>query len=313
MTRLDVRLTFRLYRFEIISFSVLIGLLAIAAVVTANMLDATGYGANCWTGTGSPACESMGRAFFDLEQARVPLIRASLIAMPYLLAALVGAPLVATELERGTTRLAWSLAPSRVRWLVARTVPIAVITFALALVAGLALDWLTAATSPGTDVANAFDGFGDRGVVLAARVMFVFAVGVLVGAIMGRMLPALIVTIVIAAVGIGGGSQVHSRILASEAVWVDTESGSGAPGDLFLDQRIRTPDGAMVTWDEMFSLVPQPEDGSDWPPPGYTFVALVVPGTRYGFVELREVGVLAGASLVALGLAAFTVRRRRPG
>ena len=313
MTRLDVRLTLRLYRFEIISFGALIGLLAIAAVVTADMLDSTGYGASCWNGIGSPDCESMGRAFWALQQTRVPLIHASLVALPYLLAALVGAPLVARELERGTTRLAWSLAPSRVGWLVSRVVPIAVITLVPALVAGLALDRLTAASAPGTDVANAFDAFGDRGVVLAARVMFVFAVGVPIGAIIGRMLPALIVAMVVGAVGIAGGSYVHSRILASEAVWVDTASGSGAPGDLFFDQRIRTPDGAMVTWDELFSLVPQPEDGSDWPPAGYTFVALVVPGTRYGFVELREVGALAGASLVALGLAAFTVRRRRPG
>jgi hypothetical protein len=42
-------------------------------------------------------------------------------------------------------------------------------------------------------------------------------------------------------------------------------------------------------------------------------MALVVPGTRYQEVELREVGVLAGGSLVAVGLAGIAVRRRRPG
>jgi hypothetical protein len=313
MTLLDVRLAFRLHHFEILGLGALVGLGAIAADITAWMLDATGYGARCWTGTGSTDCEAMGRAFFGLQQARVPLIQSILGGLPFLLAALVGAPLVARELERGTSRLAWSLAPSRLRWLVVRVTPIAVVVFALAFLAGAALDRLLAAVAPGTDVASSFDRFGDRGVVLAARATFVFAVGVAVGSVMGRVLPALLLTAVIAGVGIGGGSYVHSRILASEAVWVDTGTGSGNPGDLFFDQRVRTPDGAMITWDELFASVPQPEDGSDWPPAGYTFVALVVPGARYPSVELREVAALGGASLAALALAALAVQRRRPG
>ena len=84
------------------------------------------------------------------------------------------------------------------------------------------------------------------------------------------------------------------------------------PGALYIDQRIRMPDGRVVTWEELNVLVPM-EDGSDWPPAGYTYVALVVPGERYPFVQAREVTALAGASLVAFGIAAIAVRRRRPG
>ncbi len=313
MRAFDLRLALRLHRFEILGFGVLVGLLSVAAVITAGMLDATGYGTHCWTGTNTPDCEAMGRAFFGLEQTQVPMVQSILVALPFLLGAMVGAPLVARELERGTSRLTWSLAPSRLGWLVFRVVPVAVIVFTLAFVAGAALDRLWAAISPDVDIANAFSGFGSRGVVLAARATFVFAVGVAVGAVMGRVLPALMVTAVIATVGLTGGSYVHSGILASEAVWVETASGTGAPGDLFIDQRVRTPDGGVVTWDQLFTLVPQPEDGSNWPPVGYTFVALVVPGERYRFVELREVGALAGGSLAALGIAGLAVRRRRPG
>jgi hypothetical protein len=309
----DVQLAFRLHRFEIVGFGVLIGLLAIAAVVTAGMLDATGYGTRCWTGTQTPACEAMGRAFFGLMQAQVPMVQAILVALPFLLGAMVGAPLVARELERGTSRLAWSLTPSRLRWFVVRVAPIAIIVFALAFVAGAALDRLWAAISPGTDIANAFDGFGGRGVVLAARVMFVFAVGVSVGAVMGRVLPALIVTAVIAYVGIAGGSYVHGKILASEAVWVETGTGTGAPGDLFFDQAIRLPDGSLVSWDEAYAMTSS-TDGSPWsPPPGSEQLALVVPGARYRQVELREVGALAAGGLAALAIGALAVRRRRPG
>jgi hypothetical protein len=224
---------------------------------------------------------------------------------------MVGGPLVARELERGTSRLAWSLAPSRVRWFVARLLPALVVVFGLAFVAGAALDRLTAAVEPWTDVANGFTNFGFRGVVLAARATFVFAIGVSAGAMLGRVLPTLLVTAVVAYVGLAGGSYVHGRILATEAVVADGEIGN--PGDLYVDQRFRLPDGRLVDWREMEALYPYPEDGTAWAGEGLPIVAFVVPGERYRQVELREVGALGGGSVVALGLAALAVRRRRPG
>jgi hypothetical protein len=315
MTRFDLRMAFRLHRFEIVGFGVLIGLLSIAAVVVAGNLDATGYGARCdpMGGGNPPECERLGRAFYDIQSSQVSPVQGILMVLPFLLGALVGAPLVARELERGTSRLAWSLAPSRLRWFAVRVLPAVVIVFGLAFVAGAALDRLMAAVEPRTDISASFAAYGSRGVVLAARATFVFAVGVVVGAVMGRMLPALIVTAVVAYVGLAGGSYVHGKILAGETVQVDDATGAGVPGAMYFDQRIRTPDGRLVTWDELYSLVPQPEDTSAWPPAGYTVVALVVPGERYRFVEAREVGALAGGSLVALGIGAFAVRRRRPG
>lgn len=314
MRLVDLRLAFRLHRFELVGFGVLIVLLSMAAVVTAGMLDATGYGAQCSRdgGPNPAACEAMGRAFYGLQQTQVPMVQSILVALPFLLGALVGAPLVARELERGTSRLAWSLAPSRSRWLLSRLVPAVIVVFALSLLAGAALDRLMASLEPGTDVGHAFVGFGSRGVALAARATFVFAIGVSVGALSGRVLPALVITAVVGYVALAGGSYVHGKILASEAVWVDTDSGTGAPGDLFIDQRVRTPGGRVVTWDEFFSLVPPTNDGTG-PPPGYTFVALVVAGERYPLVELREAGALAGGSLGSLTLAGLAIRRRRPG
>jgi hypothetical protein len=315
MTLVDLRLAYRMHRFEIVGFGVLIAMFVIAAVMSAAQLDATGYGWQCRQDVGpNPiACEAMGRAFYALQQTQVPMVAAILLALPFLLGALVGAPLVARELERGTSRLAWSLAPSRFRWYLVRLLPVLVVVFGFAFVAGVALDRLTGATEPGSDMANSFAGFGTRGVVVAARVTFVLAIGVAVGAVMGRMLPALILTAAIATVGLAGGSLVHGKILASEAVFVDGEWGNGNSGDLFIDQRIRAPGGDMLTWDQLYAIAPPPEDGSDWPPAGYTFVSLVVPGERYRFVEAREVAALAGGSLVALAIGALAVRRRRPG
>jgi hypothetical protein len=316
-TRFDLRLAFRLHRFEIVGFTALVSVLAAAGVGLAGLLDATGYGAACdpMQDIGySPACEAMGRRYYDLQASWVSLVQGLLLAAPFLVGLLAGPPLVARELERGTGRLAWSLAPSRVRWFVARLVPVLVVVFGLALVAGLALDRLTAAMEPRTDIFASFAAFGARGVVYAARVAFVFAIGVVVGAVLGRTLPALLVTAVIAFIAIGGGSYVHGRWLASEAIFVDDETGGPVPGAIYVDQRLRDPSGRILTWDEAYAVMP-PEDADtvEWPPAGWTYVSLVVPGDRYPFVAARETAALAGASLVAFVIAGVAVRRRRPG
>jgi len=52
-------------------------------------------------------------------------------------------------------------------------------------------------------------------------------------------------------------------------------------------------------------------DGASWPT--LPQVMIGVPGTRYREVEVREVGALAGGSLVAFLGTAFVIHRRRPG
>jgi len=236
MNLLDLRLAYRFHRFEILGFGFLILLATIGAVFVAANLDATGYGGHCsaFGGANPASCEAMGRAFYDIQASQVGPVQAILVVLPFLLGALIGAAVVGREVERGTSRLAWSLTPSRARWFLVRVLPALVIVFALTFVAGAALDRLVASTEPWTDPANNFSGFGARGVVLAARATFVFAIGVAVGAVLGRALPALIVTAVVAYVAIGGGSYVHGRILASEAVLVDEPASepSGHPREL---------------------------------------------------------------------------------
>jgi len=99
-----------------------------------------------------------------------------------------------------------------------------------------------------------------------------------------------------------------------EAVVID---GLGAsPGDLFIDQKFRLPDGRIVGWDVIQQIDPPPTkappEGEPETWPHESMVALIVPGERYRFVETREAAALAGASVVALAIAALAVNRRRP-
>lgn len=310
-----IRLSLRLQRFELFGLGILVALASASAVLVAGQLNASGFGPACLleqrSGVVSPGCEAAQRAF---ESARsggaVGVTQALLVGLPFLLGAMAGVAVVGRDLERGTARLAWSLAPSRTRWFAGRVVPVLVVVLALSFAAGAAADRLLAGMEPGTDTANGFLQFGFRGVVLMARALFAFSIAVLVGAVIGRTLPALLVSAVIVAVGLAGGSMVHQRILAAEAVPLVGDV--YVPENLSVSSGFLLPDGRVVGWDTIEAIDPHPTDGTEWIPK-YPQVQIVVPGARYRFVELRETAALAAGSLVALLLAGLLVRRARPG
>lgn len=310
------RITFRLHRFEIVAFSLLTALGVIATVVVAARLDAVGYGAHCVEamriGAVPVDCEFKVNVFYGIVSSEAGIVSSLSIIVPFVAALMLGVAVVGREIERGTTRLAWALTPSRQRWFLQRLVPVVLIVAGGTFVLGVAADRLLAATEPGLDPGNAFPQFGFRGAVLAARAVFVLAIAVFVGTVMGRALPALLVGGIVAAVGIAGGMEVHGRILRSEAVAI--EEAQAQVGDLYIDQQFRLPDGRLIGWDEVEQYDPPPTDPDftgEWPT--LPTVNLGVPGSRYREVELREVGVLAGGSLVLILATAAVIQRRRPG
>ncbi|MDQ6793777.1 MAG: ABC transporter permease [Chloroflexota bacterium] len=304
------RLTLRLHRFEVVAFVALSLLLTAAAWLVASRLDAVGFSAACIDRTGAgvpPSCERLAQTFYDLASSEASPIQSFIVIVPFIAAILLGVTVVGREVERGTTRLAWSLAPSRRRWLLARLVPIAVLIAVGTYALGVAADRLLGASEPDIDTANAFAMFGFRGVALAARVFFVFALAVLVGTAMGRVMPAVIVAAILAWFGISGGERVHDEILQRETVVVASDAVK--TGDRQFDQRFQLPDGSLIGWQEMEQI--DPPTGDNWRPK-YPMVSLIIPGARYRQVELREVAALAGGTLVAVVATAFVVARRRP-
>jgi len=317
MTLDQVRLTLRLGRFELLAFVVLVLGSVVAAFVASAWVDSLRPAAECIPTTfgvyteppqSCKAAVAALNAWYSAQGGLPGLIGGLVVFLPLAAGLFLGVPIVARELERGTTRLAWTLTPSRLRWYVARLVPVLVIVAVISFAAGIASDRVMAANEPGIDLANSFAGFGSRGVLLASRAVFIFAVAVAVASIVGRSLPSIIIATVIVAVGLTGGGDVHQRILRTEAV--PRESGQVLPGDMYIDQRFRLPDGSLVRWDHFGNdgNGQFDQDGN----PMYPIVDLVVPGERYRGAETREALVLAGGSLVALTLAAFVVTRRRP-
>ncbi len=308
------RLTLRLSRFELLAFGGIIIAFGAATLLTAAWIDSLRPPAECLAATETivQGCQAKLDAWYAAQYGVTGLSYGLLIFLSFAAAVFLGVPIVAREVERGTARLAWSLAPSRTRWFLARMVPILVALAVVTFVGGIAADRYVGAITPGIDLSNAFTAFGFRGVLIASRAVFIFGVAVLVGAVVARALPAVILTAVIATIGLTGGERVHQMILANEAVAVPADDGGfggGPSGDLFIDQKFVLPDGSLVDYGYFGGADPYDEFGN----PRYPIVSIVVPGERYRFVETREALALAGGTLVALLLAGFVVTRRRPG
>lgn len=314
------RLTLRLSQFELVAFGGFVSLFIALTVGAATWIDSLRPPPGClnFGSVGQPVveivtgCEALNNAWYSAQQGPASLSVGLLLFLSFAAALFLGVPIVAREIERGTSRLAWSLAPSRMRWFASRMVPILVVVAVLTFVAGIATDRFVAAVQPNDDLANSFTMFGFRGLLIASRAVFIFAVAVLVGAVVARALPAVILTAVIATIGLAGGERVHQMILASEAIAIpmdQSDNGTGRSGDLYIEQKFVLPDGSLVGWQYFNGSDQFDENGN----PKYPMVAIVVPGERFRFVETREALALAAGSLVALVLAGFVVSRRRAG
>ena len=123
------------------------------------------------------------------------LANASIQVVPALIGIFWGAPLIARELETGTHRLAWNQSVTRTRWLATK---LAIVGAAVALTAGL-ISW--AVTWWAQDIDNAADNritpelFGARGIVPIGYALFGFALGVTLGMLIRRTIPAMAATL----------------------------------------------------------------------------------------------------------------------
>ena len=228
---------------------------------------------------------------------------------PFMIGLLLGAPLVAREIEKRTAPIAWSLSPSRLRWLAGRTVPL-VIAIGLALfLLGLAADTLEATRFPD---GRGFANYASHGPLIAARGLAMFGIGLMSGLLVGRVLPAILVAVFIAVVVFGAIEYGRGELMRAEATWVEaTYDGSIAMvyGSAYRSDAT----GEHLTDQEVYEAYPE-EFGPQGHgiPPGMTQLLLATPADRYPAFVARESGVLLLVGVVAAGVTAVVVRVRRP-
>jgi hypothetical protein len=126
------------------------------------------------------------------------LVSIALQAVPALIGAFIGAPVLARELETGTYRYAWTQGIGRVRWTVGKLVPLAAAVTATAGAFTVLFAWYNQPWAAAGYVtpfsARVFDLLG---VAFAAWTLAAFAIGVLAGMLIRRAVPAIAATLAV--------------------------------------------------------------------------------------------------------------------
>lgn len=278
---------------------------------------------SCFTGGGGAACQALQEQFSEFASFSRQLILVS-FAAPFGIGLILGVPIVAREIDHDTASLAWTLSKSRVRWLLPRVAFAALVGIGLLTAVGMASDAMTQAVQPASNIAADFTWYGRRGGLLVIRGLLALGIGLVVGAILGRQLPALLVAIFASVVIFTGVTLSMDRWFEADAVVAPF--GDELPaGSLMLGQQIQLRDGRITSWAELdpagqrniaiendgMVYASIDENGVVSDPIG-RMVTFVVPGSLYTTFVLRESAVLGAATLLLGGVAFLVVRRRRP-
>jgi hypothetical protein len=124
-------------------------------------------------------------------------IRIALLAVPVLLALFAGPPVVARELENGTFRYAWTQGIGRVRWTIAKFAVLGSLLTIGAFVISQEFTWFfdPFLSRPTLNVLTPAV-FDTRGLTYAAWTLTGFCLGVFLGTLVRRVLPAMAATLV---------------------------------------------------------------------------------------------------------------------
>jgi hypothetical protein len=242
-----------------------------------------------------------------------------LTGLPFLAGLVLGVPLVAAEVENRTAQLAWWLDPSRWRWLLVRVVVIGALLAGLLALPALAGDVLARALVPRFEAETivAHD-LGSRGAVFVGRGILTFALAILVGLVIGRVLPGLVA---------GGLAAVALSVVLGEAAWLwlpapeplrpepdryhlPMPGTSGIPAT-FVDR-----DGDFFTAEQIVAAAPA-EPGTPafmawYEARGFASAIVGIPGERLWVVPTRELAGTLAATVGLVGVSAFAIRPRRP-
>ncbi len=251
-------------------------------------------------------------------------------AVPALIGAFAGAPVLARELETGTFRYAWTQGFGRWRWTLAKLVPLGVVVAAAAGAISVLFSWYYqpyfAAGNQARSLSEASpfaSGLFDlRGVAFAAWTLAAFAIGGLAGMLIRRVVPAIVATLAAytgLALAAGNFLRQHyltplvtSNLNVPGSAWIMsqwwTKGGkvafAGRPPENLLQQLCSTaPAGPLgkPLHQTFFQCLSQH---------GYTTWTSYQPATRFWPFQWIEGGWLLVLSVLLIAVTVLLVRRR---
>ncbi|HXG39470.1 MAG TPA: hypothetical protein VNJ28_00875 [Candidatus Limnocylindrales bacterium] len=242
-------------------------------------------------------------------------ILAAMAVLPGAVGLLGGVPIVARELEAGTAQFAWAIAPSRRAWLLRQLVVVGLLLSVAFGFAAVATEWLETAQRL-LRPATPFDDLGLHGLLPFARMVAALMVGLALGALVGRTLPAFgIAAVVMLGLVVGVDVARQAWAAAQPTVVVRSSERESFRGEVVTGAWI-DPSGALLSYGEAYSRVPDDHhelDSDTWlMNNGYEQVALGITESTARMWEPLEVAGWSMIGLAFLGWGLVLVDRRRP-
>ncbi|GII94140.1 ABC transporter permease [Sinosporangium siamense] len=265
-------LTWRQFRGSAAMMAAVLGLFAVALAVTGPGL-ASSYAAGIAACTADDTCDSFYNRFFG--EYDLPFLALTLVVLilPALVGLFWGAPLITRELEGGTHLLVWNQSITRSRWLAVKLGLTGLVAVAAAGLCGLMVTWWSDPLDESAAEGMALMAplvFSARGIAPMGYAAFAFVLGVIVGMLARRTLPAMALTLaVFAAIQLAMPAMVRPHLMTpvtatfelgkgnTDGISIPREGGSaprlllreavpGRPGSWVLSNELLDPSGRVI-------------------------------------------------------------------
>jgi hypothetical protein len=150
-------------------------------------------------------------------------------------------------------------------------------------------------------------------VLLPLRALTVLMLAIAVGALVPRQLPALLLAGAVTLALFVGLTVGMDTWMTAEAEPIPMDQVESSGPRIFDSAYREDATGKLISMNDFYNRygdVALPEGESD--PPGFTQVAIGIPGERYFTWVAREAAILGALAVVSGGLATLVVTRRRP-
>jgi hypothetical protein len=319
--------TWRQHQLTLAGVGALLGAAAVYLLITGLRIHHAYAAVTACRPASSGICRQVANNFLNTYAPGAGVTAALLQVVPALIGAFAGAPVLAREFETGTFRYAWTQGFGRVRWTVAKLVPLAVAVTVAAAAFSVLFSWyyrpIIGAGGRGPLAPTIFDL---RGVALAAWTLAAFAIGVLAGILIRRVIPAMFATLAAwAALAFATGTYLRPHYEAplvtsnpniAHPDWVMNQwwTQGGKPASLSMIDGALHPVGVHALTPEVFQ--PGPGTPGNFDPVqylvqhGYTQLTIYQPAGRFWPFQWIEGGWLLALSLLLIATTVWLVRRR---